>query len=187
MKKHIVEDLSTTRRKYDIIYADPAWRFSDTKTGGNHKSGASQKYLTMSFQEIYDLPVKRITKENAILFLWIPDSMLIEGLKVFEAWGFKYNKKAFTWIKKTKHGKDYFGMGRSTRNGCEDLYLGIKGKPEFISKSIRQVQYSIIEEHSRKPEKFRKLIIDLCGKKKRIELFARRSCCGFDVWGNESR
>ena len=133
------------------------------------------------------MPIKKITKDNAILFLWIPDSMLIEGLQVFEAWGFKYKKKAFTWIKKTKHDKDFFGMGRTTRNGCEDLYMGFKGKPEIMNHSIRQVQYSKIERHSQKPDLFRKLIIDLCGKKKRLELFARVSCCGFDVWGNEAR
>lgn len=179
-------NLYTTKRKYDILYGDPPWRFGDTKTGGNYKSGASQNYLTMSFQEIYDLPVKRITKDNAVLFLWIPDSMLVEGLQVFEAWGFKFKKKAFTWIKKTIHDKDFFGMGRTTRNGSEDLFIGFKGKPEIINHSIRQVQYATIERHSQKPELFRKLILDLCGKKKRLELFARRSCCGFDVWGNEA-
>lgn len=182
-----INDLSKTRKKYSIIYGDPAWRFGDAVTGGNHKSGASQKYLTMSFQEIYDLPIERITKEDCVLFLWIPDSMLIEGLRTFEEWGFKYNKMAFTWIKKTVHGKPFFGMGRTTRNGAECLYMGIKGKPEFISRSIRQVQEATILKHSQKPDLFRKLILELCGKKKRLELFARVSCCGFDVWGNEAK
>jgi len=141
----------------------------------------------MSIQEIYDLPIEKIAKDDAYLFLWIPDSFLKEGLEIFERWGFKYKKKGFTWIKKTKTDKDYFGMGFTTRNGSEDLYIGSRGKPKVIDHSIRQVQYAKVESHSRKPDIFRELIIKLCGKQPRIELFARESCCGFDIWGTEAR
>lgn len=180
-----IKDLAKTRKRYSIIYADPAWPFNDRQTGGSHKSGSAQKYLTMTIQDIKDLPVDLITKPDAICFIWIPDSLLPQGLEVFTAWGFKFKKKAFTWIKKTKKGKDFYGMGRTTRNGSEDLYMGIKGHPEIIDHSIRQVQYAVVEGHSRKPDLFRNLILQLCGKQPRLELFARQSCCGFDVWGKE--
>jgi len=30
--------------KYNVIYADPGWKYDNEKTGGSHKSGAAQKY-----------------------------------------------------------------------------------------------------------------------------------------------
>lgn len=180
-------DIFSTRKRYSIVYADPAYPFNDRNTGGSLKSGSANKYLLMTMDDIKKLPVDQISKPDSFLFLWIPDSLLKEGLLIFEAWGFKYKKKAFTWIKKTKNGKDFFGMGRTTRNGCEDLYLGIKGKPKIVNRSIRQVQYATVQHHSQKPNLFREKIIELCGNLPRVELFARKSCCKFDVWGNESK
>jgi N6-adenosine-specific RNA methylase IME4 len=42
-----------------------------------------------------------------------------------------------------------------------------------------------IEEHSKKPDEFRNLIIELVGDLPRIELFARQKVDGWDCWGNE--
>lgn len=44
---------------------------------------------------------------------------------------------------------------------------------------------SHIEEHSKKPEEARERIVQLMGDLPRIELFARQSPVGWDVWGNE--
>ena len=44
---------------------------------------------------------------------------------------------------------------------------------------------SHIEEHSKKPEEARNRIVQLMGDVPRIELFARQSPEGWDVWGNE--
>ena len=41
-------------------------------------------------------------------------------------------------------------------------------------------------EHSRKPDIIRNHIIKLCGDLPRIELFARTSMPGWDVWGKET-
>jgi len=40
-------------------------------------------------------------------------------------------------------------------------------------------------EHSRKPDRIRDDIVKLCGDLPRIELFARTSMPGWDVWGNQ--
>lgn len=173
------------KRKYKIIYADPAYSFSDKNTGGNHKSGASNKYKTISIYEICSLPVRQIASKNSFLFLWIPDSLLPEAMKIFDAWGFKYKKKAFTWIKLTRKGLPFFGMGRTTRNGSEDLYLGIRGKPKIKHHNVRQVQFAQIEKHSTKPDLFRKEIINLCGNVPKIELFARKKVKFWDAWGDQ--
>jgi N6-adenosine-specific RNA methylase IME4 len=44
---------------------------------------------------------------------------------------------------------------------------------------------SHIERHSKKPDETRKRIVDLMGDLPRIELFARNTTPGWDVWGDE--
>ena len=49
-------------RRYGAILADPPWHFRNEKTGGNHTSGASQKYSTM--------PTRDLAARDAIAFVW---------------------------------------------------------------------------------------------------------------------
>ena len=53
------------------------------------------------------------------------------------------------------------------------------------SANIRQVIYSPIEKHSKKPDETRDRIIELMGDLPRVELFARNKESGWHVWGNE--
>ena len=50
---------------------------------------------------------------------------------------------------------------------------------------MRQLQRHQVREHIRKPDAIREEIVRLCGDVPRIELFARSSAPGWDVWGNE--
>ena len=61
----------------------------------------------------------------------------------------------------------------------------MEGKPKRKSASVRQLLFSPVEEHSKKPDEARDKIIELMGDLPRIELFARRETPGWDVWGNE--
>ena len=45
-------------KKYNIIYADPAWHY-DKRNEGNRN--VQNKYSTLSFEDIYNLPVKEIS------------------------------------------------------------------------------------------------------------------------------
>ena len=63
--------------------------------------------------------------------------------------------------------------------------LATKGRPKRVSKSVSQLVVDIRREHSRKPDRFRDDIVNLCGDLPRIELFARQKTQGWDVWGNE--
>ena len=77
-------------------------------------------------------------------------------------------------------------MGYYTRANNEICLLATKGKPlKRISKSVRQVVFSKIREHSRKPDEVRERIVELFGNLPRIELFARQQVEGWDCWGNE--
>ena len=50
---------------------------------------------------------------------------------------------------------------------------------------MRQIVESPVEEHSKKPDVVRDLIVELFGDRPRIELFARQRADGWDAWGNE--
>ena len=99
-------------KKYNIIYADPAWHFKTYSNKGEKRS-ATQHYNCMSINDIYDLPIND------------------------------------------------------------------------ISKSVRQLIVSKLQQHSKKPDCVRDRIIELCGDLPKIELFARQKVEGWDSWGNE--
>tara|TARA_E500000318_G_C3428185_1_gene160042 strand:+ start:29 stop:568 length:540 start_codon:yes stop_codon:yes gene_type:complete len=173
------------KRKYNIIYADPAWHFKTYSNEGQKRS-ALRHYDTMDIDSIYNLPVKSICDDDCILFLWVIDSMLPQALEVIERWGFKYKTVAFTWVKQNKKSEGYFtGMGYYTRCNPEQCLLATKGKIKRLSKSVRQLIVSKLEDHSKKPDVVRDRIIELCGDLPRIELFARERVKGWDSWGNE--
>lgn len=173
------------KRKYNIIYADPAWHFKTYSNKGQKRS-AIRHYDTMDINNIYDLPVKSICDDDCILFLWVIDSMLPQALEVIKRWGFKYKTVAFTWVKQNKKSEGYFtGMGYYTRCNPEQCLLATKGKIKRLSKSVRQLIVSKLEDHSKKPDSVRDRITELCGDLPRIELFARQRVKGWDCWGNE--
>ena len=173
-------------KKYNIIYADPPWKFNNKNTGGSMKSGASAHYDVMSLEDIKKLPIKNIADDNCILFMWWVASQGQAAMDVVEAWGFEIKTMTgFVWVKKTKLNKFFFGMGFWTRAGAECCLIATKGKPKPINRSIRSVIEAKVGKHSKKPHIFRRQIIKLCGKLPRIELFARKKFTGWDSFGNE--
>lgn len=127
-------------KKYQIIYADPPWSYSDTqKAGGTAYFGASVRYDTMNNGDIARLPVESLAERNCVLFLWATSPLLPEALKAIESWGFKYKTIAFCWNKQSKHGKWVSNMGRWTMGNIEICLLGVKGKPRRITKNIKQL------------------------------------------------
>lgn len=185
INKGVIRQMNFPDKKYNIIYADPAWSYSNKNTGGSMNSGSNAKYDTMTIQDICNLNVSDISQNDSFLFLWVTYPMLQEGLDVIKAWKFTYKTVAFTWVKKTKDNKDHFGMGFWTRANPEICLLAVKGKPKVKSHSVRQLTFAQIEEHSKKPHIIRDKIIELCGDLPRIELFARERINGWDAWGNE--
>lgn len=153
----------------------------------------------MSLEDIKNLPVNKIAKDDSILFLWVTNPLLKEGLKVGEAWGFKYKTVAFSWAKTNrKRGlidnqnpslSDnhywFLGNGYWTRANMEMCLLFTKGSPKRASRGVRQFLASPIMKHSKKPYIFHKRIERLCEGKDRVELFARRVVPHWTCLGNE--
>ena len=140
----------------------------------------------MSLTDICALPVADIADKDCALFLWATFPNLQEAFEVIKAWGFKYKTVAFCWVKRNRKSPSWFvGLGHWTRANAEICLLATKGKPQRISKSVRQIVDTPIERHSKKPDEVRNRIVDLMGDVPRIELFAREKTDGWDVFGNE--
>ena len=169
-------------KKYQVIYADPPWSYRRGKGQG----AAQNHYPTMTDQDLYQLPVSSLADKNCVLFLWCTFPKLSEALNLINAWGFTYKTVAFVWVKQNKSGKGYFwGLGWWTRSNAEICLLAVKGKPKRKNAGIHQLILSPVEQHSKKPDIVRDKIVSLTGDVPRIELFARQTTPGWDVWGNE--
>ena len=94
-------------KKYDIIYCDPPWSYDDKALAG--KRGAECKYKVMTLEELKNLPVKDIAKEDSIMFMWVTFPKLIDGtcMEVMKAWGFTPKTCAFNWVKYHKNLKAF--------------------------------------------------------------------------------
>ena len=170
------------QKKYNIIYADPPWRYEMKKGQGV----AENHYSTMGIEEICSLPVQEICDKDCALFLWVTFPQLPEAFKVIKAWGFCYKTVAFVWLKQNRKALTWFyGLGFWTRSNAEICLLATKGHPKRQSAGIHQLVISPVERHSKKPDEVREKIVALMGDVPRIELFARQQTPGWDVWGNE--
>ena len=177
-------------KKYNIIYADPAWDFKGggiyQDSGRKDRSISSQYKLTKT-NDMAKLPIKNITDKDAFLFMWCTDSHLKQGIELMEAWGFRYSTIAFIWVKQYASGSLCSNVGRWTMKNCEIVLLGLKGTPLKYkqAKNIKQLVVAERTRHSVKPNEVRNRIVQLCGDLPKVELFARQNVLGWDAWGNE--
>lgn len=139
----------------------------------------------MTLDDIKALPVERAAAPDCWLFLWATTPHLPQAFEVMQAWGFAYSTVGFVWVKKTKHGKLHVGMGYTTRQNAELVLIGRRGKPQRLSRSVRQIVVARRREHSRKPDQVHARIEDFCAGP-RLEMFAREKRPGWRAWGNET-
>lgn len=181
----MIVDIYNTDKKYNVIYADPPWKYNTWRDG---LGTAEKHYPTMKVESIVGMQniIKNISEKDCILFLWVTFPCLLEGLKVMKKWGFKYKTCGFNWIKRNKVSDTwFFGMGHWTRANSELCLIGTKGTIKRKSNKVSQIIDTHIEEHSKKPNIVRERIVELVGDLPRIELFARQTSEGWDSWGNE--
>ena len=165
-----------------MIYADPPWRYTQKGLQG----AAEKHYPTMGIDEICALPVADLAAQDSVLFLWATFPQLPEALRLIKAWGFQYKSVAFVWLKKNRKSESWFyGLGFWTRGNAEICLLATRGHPKRQAANVHQFIIAPIQEHSRKPDEARDKIVALMGDVPRVELFARQSPPGWDVWGNE--
>ncbi len=173
-----VEPPPLPEEKYDLIYADPPWRYEFSET---NMRAVENQYPTMSLEEICSLDIQSITADNAILFLWATNPKLEEALQVIKSWGFVYRTN-MVWV------KDKIGMGYYARQKHELLLIAKKGNYPAPEESARpeSVIFAPRAEHSKKPESVYELIEKMYPFAKKVELFARNKREGWSIWGAES-
>ncbi len=175
-------------QRFSTILADPPWQFQNRtgKVAPEHKR--LNRYGTMTLKEICELPVAESTADPSHLYLWVPNALLPEGLKVMQAWGFHY-KSNIVWHKIRKDGgPDGRGVGFYFRNVTELLLFGVRGKNARTREAGRsQVNFVATRkrEHSRKPDEIYPLIEE-CSHGPFLEMFARGSRPGWSTWGNQA-
>lgn len=173
-------NIESINKKYQVIYADCPWTYDNKRTGGNYTSGASQKYNTMSVDELTALPIQNITHDNCVLFMWATVPLLPEAFHVLDAWRFQYKTK-MTW------DKQLIGMGHWFRGITEELLVAVQGNVKPFHSQLPNLIRIPRLKHSKKPHKFREIIEGVTyGLEPRIELFARTKIHGWDTWGNDS-
>ncbi len=179
--------LPTVDGGFTTVLADPAWRFQNRtgKVAPEHRR--LDRYDTMATDAIAALPVADVLADSAHLYLWVPNALLPEGLRVLNAWGFRYVSN-LVWAKRRKDGgPDGRGVGFYFRNVTELVLFGVRGSLRTLDPARRQV--NIIEtrkrEHSRKPDEQYE-IIEACSPRPYLELFARYPRAGWSAWGMEA-
>jgi N6-adenosine-specific RNA methylase IME4 len=178
----------TNGTRFGTVLADPPWRFQNRtgKVAPEHRR--LNRYDTMTLDEIMALPVADVLADRAHLYLWVPNALLLEGLKVLEAWGFEY-KSNIVWHKVRKDGgPDGRGVGFYFRNTTELVLFGVRGKNvRTLAPGRRQVNILKTQkrEHSRKPDEMYP-IIEACSRGPFLEMFARGSRPGWTTWGNQA-
>ena len=168
-----IQNLIDNNKKFSTIYADPPWKYSNQAT----RSATDNHYDTMTVEEIANLPIPKLTTENAHLHLWTTNAFLFESIKIIEAWGFQY-KSIFVWV------KPQMGIGNYWRVSHELMLFGLKGKQPFLNRSQKSWKEFNRTKHSAKPREMHD-IIELVSPGEYIELFGRETVPGWTVWGNE--
>ena len=175
--KHQVKATVWPTGKYRIIYADPPWQYGNTMP--DYTTQPDDHYPLMSIEQLCLLPVKDISLDDSVLFLWVTSPILEDSFKVINAWGFKY-KASFIWDK-VKHNMGHYNSVRH-----ELLLIAVKGscQPDE-AKLYDSVQTIERNGHSEKPEIFREIINTIYPHGPRVELFSRKKVDGWEVYGNQ--
>lgn len=185
--------------KYRTIVADPPWNVMAGPSGGGYERGVDGKqqpwskpvnnhsrplaYPSMSVDQIASLDVP--SDRDAHLYLWTINKYLPDAFSVMKAWGFTYSTM-LVWVKRPMGG----GLGGCYGLATEYVLFGRKGKLSAQSRIGRnwfdwkRPYKNGYPNHSAKPPEFFSLVENI-SPGPRLEMFARGSREGWDVWGNE--
>lgn len=128
-------------KTFGVIVADPPWSFKDSLKMSDVARGAAANYRLMTISDIKQLPVKDlISPDGTVLALWVPSSLLQEGLDTMKAWGFKH-KQTYVWVKVKKEP-----FKKLIKSSVLLVKAGIDGA--IKGKRLKQVVSTIMKEMS---------------------------------------
>lgn len=175
--------------KYDLIMADPPWKFETRADTGKAKS-ADIHYKPMTDQEIWDMPVGNWLGPNSIVWLWATWPKLDTAMRCAEAWGLRYATGG-SWAKLSKNSrwgkpdaKQHIGTGYVMRGSSEPFLILKTGAPQTANDVLNSI-IAPVREHSEKPQEAFEAAERLMPHANRLELFSRRARVGWDVFGDQ--
>jgi len=161
--------------KFEIIVIDPPWNYGREYDAMG--SRVANPYPEMTLDELRRINIP--ASENCILWLWATHAFIWDAKELMDYWGFQY-KAVLVW------NKEKMGMGVWLRMQIEFCLLGIKGSPLWNANDIRDIIHEARREHSRKPDKFYKMIDEnFVGR--RLDYFSREARPGWRVMGNDTK
>lgn len=185
--------IGRTGKRYEIILADPPWQFEDQGTrlapGYEGTQRIGKIYDPLPLPEIEALGELIPAAGASLCFLWASPALIAQNIhgRVLKAWNFE-PKTIIPWIKLSGKNTLRIGGGHYTRGVSELLVIGSRGRGASlrVDAGVPGVILAQQRGHSAKPFETHALIERLCGPRERIELFARSSRAGWDVWGDEA-
>lgn len=175
--------MSSDGKKYSTILVDPPWY---QQGGGKSKRGADRHYPLLKEKQIKQVMsdvFQDSVGENAHMYMWVANNHLPEALRIIEHFGFRY-------ITNLVWAKSHFGLGRYFRGQHELCLFATKGRGFAVRTDVNNVPTLLGQRlikptvHSQKPPEMYELI-ELRSEGPYLEMFARTTREGWDVWGNE--
>jgi hypothetical protein len=123
-------------KKYQIIYADPAWLYQCGKNHLAKKSMINGKtdihYNGMPIKEMEHMKINEITDNDCLLFMWVTSPFLKIGIDLMNKWGFDFSTIGFVWYKeKTNPDSDERGPWESGIISFEEGHKNEDKKSEY--------------------------------------------------------
>ena len=100
-----LDSLLSYFQRYQIIYADPPWKYADQRkerkdgSGPTRGIGACHHYGLLSMDDIRAIPVDRLAADRCHLYMWATMPLLPDALSVMKSWHFGYATVAYCWVK----------------------------------------------------------------------------------------
>jgi len=170
-KEEIKQGIEQPDGLYDLIVIDPPWNYGRKYDADGAR--VANQYPEMTFEELEK--IKLPAKDNCILWCWTTHQFIYDAIELLEKWNFEY-KCILTW------DKEKMGIGKWLRLQTEFCLLGIRGKPLWENKGLRDIIREPRTKHSVKPECFYQMIDEnFVGKK--LDYFGRNKRKGWDIYG----
>ena len=172
--------------KFDIVYCDPPWdyggkmQFDKSSIKSENKDWKRDIFISAAN---FKYPIQEICADDCLLFMWVTNPHLAQGIELGQAWGFEYKTVGFVWDK-CNHNP-----GQYTLSNCELCLIFKKGRiPQPRgARNVQQLVRVPRTEHSVKPIEVLHNIEKMFPSQRKIELFARHKPEGWTVWGLDVR
>lgn len=171
--------------RVNLVLMDPPWMYTNNKSNSPKLGGKT--YATLSNEELAAIPLTDILEKDALVFTWWtgPKANAIPFL--VEAWGLQFvTMTGFIWVKTSRSGSIYRGLGHYTQQNVEGVAILKHGRGlKRAVKNVSQLVFAPIGRHSSKPVEVHCRLERLYPAALKLEMFARRSQPGWICTGLE--